>query len=451
MSNPDGALCPSFRITVRVRTKKPQHRKESSMKKSARLLSIGAIAAVAMLGLGSCAAADASGGGEGGGDHQKVTFWGAWTDAAQVAQLEAQAAAFNDSQTQYDVTYVPQALVEQKLLTAMVSGEVPDVVLWDRFATSLYVPKGALVSIDDKVKEDSVDTNQFYEQALGELKVDDKLYGLPLLVDNRSLFYNKTVFDEAGVKPPTNWDELKSVAEQVTLREGGKLTRAGFSLDDLGLFSGWLGQAGGTMLNADSTKTAFNSPEGVEVLNFWSSLVDAGVYQQGFGKGVNAFAQGNLAMGYDGPWALADLDKVDGLEYGVTAPVAGPGGDQGAGMGGFGLVIPKGAKNEDGAWAFMKWWTTQPENDVDLAKISGWIPANIEAAHDPYFLENEHYSAFIEALDFAKVRPTVTGYSDVEAKALIPALESFMSGELSAEQALKQAQEQGDQILAENR
>jgi multiple sugar transport system substrate-binding protein len=158
-----------------------------------------------------------------------------------------------------------------------------------------------------------------------------------------------------------------------------------------------------------------------------------------------------MAMKYDGPWALNSLDQVDGLDYGVAQPVAGMTGDKGAYMGGFGLVIPKGAKNADGAWAFMKWWTTQPKNSVDFGKISGWIPANIEAANDPFFTESPHYAAFIDTLEYAKVRPNVEGFADVEGKALVPALEQFLSGELTAEQTLAQAQQQGDAILSDAR
>jgi multiple sugar transport system substrate-binding protein len=77
------------------------------------------------------------------------------------------------------------------------------------------------------------------------------------------------------------------------------------------------------------------------------------------------------------------------------------------------------------------------------------LPANIEAAQDPYFTENEKYKAFVETMDFAKVRPTVTGYSDVERLALIPQLENVFSGKISAQKALENAQQQGDKILKE--
>lgn len=414
------------------------------MKRSTTLFGT-ALAVASLLAVTACS----SGGGGGSttaDGREAVVFWGSWS-GDQVAQLEEQAAAFNDSQDEYEVQYRPQELVEEKLLTALAGGNVPDIVLWDRYQTSLYAPKGALAPIDDLVAEDDVDLDAFYAPALGEMRVDDSLYGLPLLVDNRSLLVNQTALDEAGVTAPTTWDELKTAAVALTQRDGGTLTRAGFDLSDPGLFNMYLAQAGGALLDDDETATAFNSPEGLEVLAFWQELMDAGVHELGFGDGTDPFAESTVAMKLDGPWALSTLDQVDGLEYAVVPPPTGPAGP-GAYMGGFGLVIPEGAQNVEGAWEFMKWWTTQPENGVGFGEISGWIPANVEAANDPYFTEDPHYAAFIETLDYAQVRPSVEGFSDVEGKALVPALEQFMAGELTAEQALDQAQEQGDAILA---
>lgn len=408
-----------------------------------RLLAIGVAAATAVA-LAACSA----GGNAADGAPEKVTFWGSWS-GDQVAQLDAQADAFNESQDKYEVSYVAQELVEEKLLTGLASGDVPDVVMWDRYNTSLYVPKNALAPLDEYIEADNVDVGQFFDQALSELVIDDVTYGIPLLVDNRSLFYNTAALDEAGVEAPTTWDELKSVAEATTVHDGGTLTRTGFQLNDPGLFNTWLAQAGGQMYSADEKTTAFNSPEGLEVLDFWQSLLDAGVYELGFGEGVDAFAEGNVALKLDGPWALSSLDAA-GTEYGIVQPPAGPTGDKGAGMGGFGLIIPQGAKNADGAWEFIKWWTTQPKNGVAFGEISGWIPANIEAANDPYFTDNPKYAAFIETLEYAKVRSRIPGASDVEGKALIPQLERFLAGEINAEEALSEAQNLGDQILADN-
>jgi multiple sugar transport system substrate-binding protein len=403
----------------------------------------------ATAGLAGCGSSG-GGGASGGSGIKDVTFWGGWV-GDQAAQINQQVAAFNAAQTDYTVKYVQQKEVEQKLLTGLASGQVPDVVLWDRFQTSLYVPKGALAAIDEQIAADKVDTAQLYDQALSEMTVDGKVYGLPLIVDNRSLFYNTELLEKAGAQPPTTWDSLLEVARKTTQRKGGKLAVAGFALDDPGLFSIWLRQAGGTMLNADNQTVAFNSPEGLEVLAFWKQLMDAGVYEPGFGVGGVPFAEGKMAMQYNGPWALADLKKVPDLKYGITEPPAGPHGDKAAGMGGFGLVIPRGAKNAQGAWAFMKWWCTTPANALSFGKISGQLPANKTAAQDAFFTADPKYKGFVATMEYATVRPAIPGYSDVEGKALIPALQKFLANEMPAEQALAAAEKQGNQILASNR
>ncbi len=415
-----------------------------------------AVAAVVLAGCGSTgspgstgAAGTPSGPASTPAAPQDVTFWGSWS-GDQVAQLNQLTDLYNASQSTYKVSYVAQEQVEQKLLTALVGGQVPDVVMWDRPATAVYAPKGALMPIDDLITRDKVDVSRFYAEPASELVSGGKTYGLPLLVDNRSLFYNKTLFTQAGLQPPTTWAELVADAKALTVRDGsGKLTRAGFSID-AGMFSQWMREAGGQMLNDDQTKVAFNSAQGKEVLAFWKQLLDNGSYQIGFGEGTNPFAEGNLAMKLDGPWALPGLDAA-GVDYGIVPPPAGPKGDKGANTGGFGLVIPKGAKNVEGAWDFIKWWTTQPANGVAFAKISGWIPANVESSKDAYFTGNEHYKAFIETMQFAKVRPQSTAYPDVEGKALVPELQKFLSGEETADQALAKAETMGNQILAQNR
>jgi len=110
------------------------------MKKHLRALALLGAATLTVTVAG-CSAGD-TGAGDG---PEPVVMWGSWS-GDQVKQLEEQAARFNDSQDEYEVSYVPQELVEEKLLTALAGGQVPDVVLWDRYQTSLYAPKGALAT-----------------------------------------------------------------------------------------------------------------------------------------------------------------------------------------------------------------------------------------------------------------------------------------------------------------
>jgi multiple sugar transport system substrate-binding protein len=426
---------------------------KSNLKKAAALFLAVSMAVGMLSGCSSEGKKDAEGTTTG-DKTTEITMWGSW-GGDQVGQLDKQLEAYNKSQSKYHITYAVQDGMEQKLLTAIVSNEAPDVVLWDRFNTSVYAPKGAFTQLDDYVKKDNIDMNQFYGPATEELTYDGKLYGIPLTVDSRIIFYNKDMFSEAGIDPAsvTSWDSLRDAAIKLTKRENGKLEQSGFSLKDVGLFNNWIQQAGGKMIDDSSSpaKTAFNSEAGLTVLKYWNQLLNEDkVYDLGFEDafGGDGFKAGKVAMTFNGPWTLGGY-KEAGINFGVIGQPEGPTGAKSAMMGGFGLIIPDKAKNVDGAWDFIKWWTTQPANGVEFAKISGNLPANKEAANDPYFMDDEVLKVFSETMLYAGIRSKAPGYSDVEGLGLIPQLQKYVAGEISAEEALANAGKQGDTILAE--
>lgn len=309
--------------------------------------------------------------------------------------------------------------------------------------------------VDDYLTRDGISKDDFYSESLNELSYDNKLYGLPLTVDARALFYNKKLLAEAGLQPPTTWDELEAAAAKLTKWNGDKLEVAGFSMADLGLFNMYLQQAGGTMLTEDG-KTNFNNKQGKQVLEFWDRMMNKDkVYKVGFelglGEGQDAFVTGKVAMLYSGPWMLSTYNKYGkDLEYGVVPPPAGPNGDKGSVMGGFGLVIPEGSKHHDEAWEFIKWWTANKDNALLWAKTSLNLPGFKPSMEDPFFKDDPLWKPFMETLEFAKVRPSHPGYSVMETDALAPNLQLNQQNKLSIEDTLKKSQEQGDQMLKDN-
>jgi multiple sugar transport system substrate-binding protein len=410
-----------------------------------RALGLGAGAAV----LSSCAAPNQPRYTDAGA--RRLTMWGSWS-GDQAGQIQTQLDAFNAAQSDFEFHYVPQGALEEKMLTGIASGNVPDLVLWDRWQTAKYGRRGALQQIDSWAARDGVDLGDFYAEAVREMSVGEQTFGLPLIVDTRAIFYNKAHLDEAGIRPPTTWAELADAAEALTVREDGRLKRAGFEIQDVGLFSMWLGQAGGRLLDPSQRYTAFDSPQGLEVLELWDDLLhERKVYELGFSDGIDAFAQGVVSIKYDGPWNLPTWDAVDGLEYGVVPAVVGPRGDSGASMGGFGLVVPTDAPCPEGAWELMKWWAVDQENSLAFAEISKNIPANVEASRRAVDAVDDRFAPMVETIEVAKVRPPVPGYSDVETLALIPALQQVMSGTLGGPAALADAAAQGDRILEANR
>ncbi|WP_368659430.1 ABC transporter substrate-binding protein [Metabacillus halosaccharovorans] len=417
------------------------------------MLLLGVLLSLALVG---CSSEDSSKSDSGSGDEKvKLTFWGDWTGDGE-DQFNHMVEKFNESQDRIEVEYVIQEDLITKFMTGITSGQVPDVLLWDRWRTSLYAPKGVLHPINEYMEADGVSEGDFYEEALKELSYDDNLYGLPLTVDTRALFYNKDHFEEAGIEPPTTWEELREAAKKLTVKNGKDFERVGFSLNDLGLFNMWLQQAGGQMLTEDLTATAYNSEAGLKVLEYWNQLLfEDEVYKTGFDKGLEGaqhpFVTGKSSMHFTGPWDLRTYEQYsDQLNYGVVPPPAGPNGDKGAVMGGFGLAVPEASEKKEAAWEFIKWWLAEPENALEWGKTSLNIPGNKIALEDPFFQDDPFWKPFIDSLEFAKIRPRHPGYSVAEVDALIPNLEKFLLQEQSAEETLEKAQKEGDRMLKEN-
>ena len=427
------------------------------MSKTAKVMSVVALTAALTAGLASAgrpANAPAQAVNQAG--PVNVTFWGDWGGEGQ-RQFTVMADAFNASQTKIKVTYVLVQDMITKFLTAQASGTSPDIMFWDRWRTALYAPKGVLQPINDFMTRDKVRSADFFQQALKELSWKNNVYGLPLTVDARALFYNKKMLAAAGVKPPTNWDELEQAAIKLTKRDAsGKLQVAGLALDDVGLFGMYLQQAGGHIVTTDGSKTAFNSPAGAKVLAYWDRLLNKDkVYEIGFGSGVqnaqDPFVTGKIAMMYTGPWNISTYKKYGkDLDFGIVPPPAGPTGARGSVMGGFGLVIPVAAKNKDAAWEFEKWWLAQPRNAIMWAKMSDNIPGNLKAIGDPAFQKDPFWKPIIDTLGFAKIRPPFSGYAVMETDALTPNLQLFVEGKQDAKTTLKKAQESGDRVLKDN-
>ena len=384
----------------------------------------------------------------------ELVMWGGWS-GENIAQFEEMLAAYNESQDEVTVTYQYVESMEQKLLTAIAGGETCDVVLWDRFNTSTYAPKGALLAIDDMVAEDGVDLSQFFAPTVDEMTYDGKLYGLPTMVDTRVLFCNIDLLEEVGIDYAqiTDWDKLKEAAVAATKRdENGALVQSGYVMNDLGLFSAYLWQAGGEIINdeTDPATCAFNSEAGLKVLNFWDEMLnECKVYEVGFNEAYNnqAFIAGKAAMMVSGPWDLNAV-KEAGINLGIVPCPAGDGG-YASSMGGFGLAIPALAEHPREAMDFIEWWACSAENSVLFTKINGYLPANVNAAEDPYIQDDPHLSAMFAAFQYGRIRPKTLGYSSMETLAMTPQWQLFVNGEITAEEALKTAEEQGNAVLAE--
>jgi multiple sugar transport system substrate-binding protein len=168
---------------------------------------------------------------------------------------------------------------DQQFLTAVSSGQVPDLIYLDRQKVGTYAAKGAL----QPVEACGIDMSQYRKPAVDEVTFDGKAYGVPEFYDNRTLIVNDAVTSKAGVSDvsTTDWAKLKTDAKKLATVSGGKVTRIGFDPKLPEFFPLWAKANGIDLVSADGKTAHLDDPKAVEALQYAVSLIDE---QGGWGK-----------------------------------------------------------------------------------------------------------------------------------------------------------------------
>ncbi len=286
-------------------------------KRQAGLLA--AAVSVAALVLAGCGGGDSGSGGK-----TKVVVWNGYEDA-QGKNLTALIAQYNKDHPDVDVTQLVSSSdrVLQKVLTAVRGGSPPDVAyMFGSWSPNIAkIPQ--VVDMSSYVDDPDWKWDDFYEGEREAATVGDKIVGVPALVDNLAIVYNKTLFKEAGVAPPTadwTWDDFRAAAKKLTdpaKKQYGWLIPADGSEDTVWHYDAMLWEAGGDILNSDNTEAAFNSDAGVEALTMLQDMAvtDKSVYLDTTNaNGTKLMNSGKIGMMVTGPWDLSSIPDVD---YGV--------------------------------------------------------------------------------------------------------------------------------------
>ncbi|MFI6293432.1 extracellular solute-binding protein [Nonomuraea sp. NPDC050790] len=220
------------------------------------------------------------------------------------------------------VTVINWNDIDKQVATMVQNGQAPDILQTGDY--SGFVKDGLLHKVEEIV---SPNVQQDLLAKFAEFgKVDGAAYGLPFVSSARALFYNKELFEKAGVaEPPKTWDELKAAAEK--LKKSGVSQPFGLPLGQeeaqAEAFLWMLGNGGGYKDAAG--KWAINSPANVETFTYVKGLVDAGLTSPNPGtkdrKTVwEDFAAGKVGMANGGPMSIPIFDKGAVKDkYGVVA------------------------------------------------------------------------------------------------------------------------------------
>ena len=387
-----------------------------------------------------------------------VTVWHGYEDIEGKAMTSA-AARFNATHPKIHVTvqnYGNADYALQKVLTAIRGGAYPDIAyLYGSWAANIARSPTA-VDLSSRIKEPGVNWNDFWPAERQAVQVGDKVIGMPALVDNLALVYNKKLFDQAGIPYPTanwTWDDFRSAAQKLTdpsAKQFGWAYVADGSEDTVWRFDALLWQAGGDILNSDNTKAEFNSPAGVQAATLLQQMatVDHSVYlDNGNGNYANLFNSGKIAMLFTGPWDLSSFPDVD---YGVQVlpgltnhqTISGP--DQW-------VLFDNGSERTQAAWTFLKWFTS-PQQAMIWSTQTGDLPIRASQTqlpgYDAYVKKYPGVSVFVQnEANALKARPVIANYNEVS-QAMGQAIQAVLLGKGQPQDELDQAAQQVDQTLA---
>ena len=427
------------------------------------------LAAVA-LAAAACSSSNSASSQTSAGAPVDITLWHGYGNViAANGQTNYEAKSLNDLVNAFNATH-PDVHVDakyvgsndnayQKLTVALQGGDPPDVTY--QYGTSLAALADApgIVDLTDTVQGEGWNWDDFYPGERAAATVDGHVYGVPALVDNLAIVYNKALFDAAGLSYPTadwTWTDFATAAKALTnhaTKQFGLAFPADASEDTVWHFDAMLWEGGGDILNADNTQAAFNSPAGVQALTTLQQMAvtDQSTYLDLQNTKIDdLFNSGHIGMVITGPWALSGYPDV---KYGVQIMPSYPGGNHQTISGpDMWVMFDNGDARKAATLEFMQWLTDTQQVKAD-SMVSSHLPTRASVVAEPGFVKAfgkkfPGEDVFAENLqNVAKARPTLQTYdqiSQIMGQAIVKAL----LGQTDPKQALDDAATQVNQVLA---
>ena len=403
-----------------------------------------------------------------GGGPIQLTMWMGYTppppenQAFEYLSLQKIVDAYNAAHPNVHVTttYVNSDKALTKVQAALQGDEQPDIAY--QYGTNMPAVASSAKAVDltSRVQDADFNWDDFYPGERAAATVDGKVMGIPALVDNLAVVYNKDLFKQAGLSAPGpdwTWDEFVNDAKAIS-NPAGNVFGVAFPADGsettVWEYEAMLWAAGGEILNSDNTQAAFNSAEGVRAMTVLQQLQQANTLYLDFnpdaGRSENLFNSDRVGMMITGPW---DLSSFTDVSYGVQVmPSFDAGGSHQTIAGPDNWVIyDNGQARVDAAWDFLKYFTSQQEVLQD-SLATGHLPTRASVATDPAFKPfNTKYpgiGTYVDNLqNVLKARPQIQQYPQVSS-ALGQAIANVLLGKGEPQAELDNAAQTANGVLA---
>jgi multiple sugar transport system substrate-binding protein len=397
----------------------------------------------------------------GGGSGTTIQVWEGYT--------AAEAKAFSHLVAEYEAQHPGQKVSSlfvnndntlQKVLTAVRGGSPPDIAyLYGSWAPNVaQIPQ--VVNLTQVVTRPGVNWDDFWTGERAVATVNGKIIGIPAVVDNLAVVYNKTLFAKAGLQPPGpdwTWQDFQADAKKLTdpaSKQYGTAYVTPGSEDTVWHWEALLWEAGGQLLTADNKKAAFDSAAGLESLTTLQTMArDKSMYLDPTDSAYsNLFNSGKIGMLVTGPW---DLSAFPNVTYGVQVMPSYPGTSGGhqtiSGPDNW-VIFNNGSARVAAAEQFLL-WLTAPAQVKYFAVQTGNLPTRQSVGDSAAVSQQMNASlpgvgAFVANLANVKqARPQIPQYPKIS-QILGTMIVSVLLGKSQPQAALTAAAQQVDQALA---
>ncbi len=367
-----------------------------------------------------------------------------WND-----KLTEQAKAFEKENPNVKIIYstVPHADLNTKILTGLSAGTAPDVIgVYGPWMVQL-VENDWIAPAPDYVVQDIKENT--VEIAGSSAEYGDEIYAYVQHIGIPTPVINERLYEEAGVKPPTTYDELLEVNKVLDkYDEKGRMIQAGTTLATT-ISGSWnvihwtalLFGMNGEFLNPDNTAVAFNSPAGIKATELYTKLAHPKFLS-------DAFILEKSAMEWNGPWTRSFYQENNpNLRYKALPPLKGE--RQVDSMYVWFWVVSSEAKGAkyDAAWKFNHFMSND-DNYLDMAKTIGFVTFRKANFEDPEFRDDPWINAFRSALEHAQIYYSRVPIWEKVDVLIGRELERILAEELTIEEGLKTAEEKINKELA---
>ncbi len=328
-----------------------------------------------------------------------IQFWNSWTgaDGELLTELIDEFNETNDNGITIEMDIMPSNDMSQKLATSVGAGTAAPLLLYNTAIKFSYGKEGELMNIDGIFERTNLKKEDFDAEVLKLGEFDGTDYFIPMQASTYYFFWNKDLFEEAGLDPetpPATWDEYEEMAVKLTDPDRN-IYGSGTQYNSSYIQMCGLRNYGGEMItsNGDGTFT-YNLADNegyAKYLGIMAGLISNG---QGTmeGGGDDLFRAGQAGMLVSGPWLLTGV-KESGINYGIALM---PGGDAGAynPLMGAGFTILEKASEEEKAAAckFIEWWFMGNDKTEKTAALRWSTEIGYPAFYAPVKEEEEYKS-----------------------------------------------------------